>query len=417
MVMAKRFLGFMMVVAMGAHLEGAAAVRQVMALKTKVLITGAGPEIPGAVCLIEDGIIAEIGPQDKVKIPWNADVIDAGDQFLMPGFVLAHTSEGLELSNESMPDVPFLSTFDAIDPFRPFFRHALRSGITCMLVLPGDYTRFGGTGTIVQPVGKTVEEMLIAKPYGLKISLDPAGGESRMGHMQKLREFLRREVEFRGERAQREKEAKEANRPFTEEIPVERRAMQDLLSGTLTAFISCPLASDAIRAIELVREFKLRAVLVLGNDTWRAAAQIGEAKIPVVLPPDIVFFEEDPVTGEVNQRVLPMLFKKANVPFAFQIDSSSYDARYPWQVAAEAVKYGLARHEAIAAATAVPAQILGLAGKTGTIAKGCRADLVLLTGDPLDPKSWVDKVLIGGKVVYDRANDDFLKGLLGDEKK
>ena len=192
--------------------------------------------------------------------------------------------------------------------------------------------------------------------------------------------------------------------------------MQELFAGKLVAFMYCPLASDALRAIELVREYKFKAVLVLGTDAWRAAPHIGAAKLPVVLPSDIVFHEEDPDTGEVNQRVLPLIFKKHRVTFAFQIDPSGYEGRFPWQVAAEAVKYGLSRKDALMAATVVPAQLIGLGGKTGQIRKGFQADLLLLTGDPFDPRTWVDTVMLGGKVVYERSKDSFPKELLEGKK-
>ena len=216
--MLKVKLSLLLILALGAFSPcPGAAVRKITAVKTKVTITGSGPEIPGAVIMIEDGVITAVGPASKIKIPWNAEVVDARDRVVMPGYVLAHTSEGLERENESMPDVPFLSTFDAIDPFSRFFKVALRNGITAVLVMPGNSTRFGGTGTVVRPVGKTVEEMLVMKPYGLKISLRPGSGETRMGHMQKIREYLRRSKKYFADRARRMKEAKEAKKPFTEE--------------------------------------------------------------------------------------------------------------------------------------------------------------------------------------------------------
>lgn len=393
-----------------------AAVRHVTAIKSKMTITGTGAEIPGAVILIEDGTITSLGPEDKVAIPWNAEVIDARDRVIMPGFVLAHTSEGLERANEFMPDVPFLSTFDAIDPFRPFFRDALRNGVTSVLVLPGNATRFGGTGTIVKPVGITVEEMLIERFVGLKMSLQPVGGQSRMGHMQRLREFLRREREYLAQWEERKKEAQAAKRDVPDEVPLEHKAMQDLFAQRLTAFVYCPDASDVIRAIELIQEHKIKAVLVVGAGAWRAAPQIAKAGLPVVLPAGTVFFEEDPVTGEVARRVLPVIYRKAGVRFAFQIDTRSLDARYLWQVAAEAEKHGLERKDAIAAVTAHPAQMLGLGGKAGGIQPGARADLLLLSGDPLDATTWIEQVMIGGRMVYDRKEDAFLKELFGKSK-
>jgi imidazolonepropionase-like amidohydrolase len=47
------------------------------------------------------------------------------------------------------------------------------------------------------------------------------------------------------------------------------------------------------------------------------------------------------------------------------------------------VQAGFSPLEAIRSATAVPAQVMGLAGESGTIEVGKRADLVVLDGDPL----------------------------------
>jgi hypothetical protein len=38
--------------------------------------------------------------------------------------------------------------------------------------------------------------------------------------------------------------------------------------------------------------------------------------------------------------------------------------------------------------------------------------LIFLTGDPLDAQTWVDQVMIGGEIVYERAKDKRLKKLL-----
>ena len=76
------------------------------------------------------------------------------------------------------------------------------------------------------------------------------------------------------------------------------------------------------------------------------------------------------------------------------------------------MKNGLSRAEALRAATLAPAELLGLGSRIGSIEKGKDANLVLLTGDPLDAQTWVDQVLIDGKTVYERAKDEKLKRVL-----
>ena len=53
----------------------------------------------------------------------------------------------------------------------------------------------------------------------------------------------------------------------------------------------------------------------------------------------------------------------------------------------------------------------------GSIEKGKDANLTLLTGDPLDVQTWVDRVLIDGKTAYERSKDERLKRVLPEVKK
>ena len=111
-------------------------------------------------------------------------------------------------------------------------------------------------------------------------------------------------------------------------------------------------------------------------------------------------------------RIAPIAFWKAGVKFAFQTNSSRFGTSFMWYQAATAVKYGLPRDVALKAGTLYPAQILGLSDRVGSIEKGKAADLVILTGDPLDTMTWVDSVLVDGRVVYQRSKDDKLKRVL-----
>jgi imidazolonepropionase-like amidohydrolase len=62
-----------------------------------------------------------------------------------------------------------------------------------------------------------------------------------------------------------------------------------------------------------------------------------------------------------------------------------------------AVSYGLPPEDGLKAVTLYPAQILGVADQLGTVEVGKRANLVLTTGDMLQPSSQVQAVFIDGK--------------------
>jgi imidazolonepropionase-like amidohydrolase len=56
------------------------------------------------------------------------------------------------------------------------------------------------------------------------------------------------------------------------------------------------------------------------------------------------------------------------------------------------VMAGLTPMDAIRAATAVPAQVMGVAKDTGTLTPGLRADLIVIDGNPLDRIADIEKV-------------------------
>jgi len=73
---------------------------------------------------------------------------------------------------------------------------------------------------------------------------------------------------------------------------------------------------------------------------------------------------------------------------------------FPLFSVAMLVKSGLPRQHALEALTKKPAMILGMEETHGTIETGKVADLVLFTGDPLDPMSQLRLMLIDGRTTH-----------------
>ena len=69
-------------------------------------------------------------------------------------------------------------------------------------------------------------------------------------------------------------------------------------------------------------------------------------------------------------------------------------------VALFAVRHGMSREKALRAITLVPAEILGVSGRLGSIEKGKDADLLILSGQPLVGTTRIEKVIIDGKTVH-----------------
>ena len=343
--------------------------------------------------------------------------------------------------------MPYISVLDGIDPNAGDFKAALRDGITAIHVIPGNSTRFGGQGAVLRPVGALPEDMVIRSPSALKISLAPPPGETRMAQMASLRRsFLDLHYYLAGLLPPRPP-ALLAARPAAppeltsllgsapdwksiawEKIPEEkieeqRRPLADLVRGTLPAFIYCPRASDVFKAFELIDAQNIRATLVLGPDGFRAAEALKARKLgPVVLDPELVRYEDDPLTGEERRFLAARVLFDAGVPFALTTRDdrggrpgqvlSREPATHLWYQAVRLLQQGIPREEALRAITLNPARVLGLENRLGTLAPGKDASLAVFSGDPFDVRSWVELVVIEGRIVYRREDDRELGELL-----
>jgi imidazolonepropionase-like amidohydrolase len=425
-----------------------------LAIKGGRVMPIARPSIEGGVILIRDGKIQAVGKE--LPIPSDYRVIDASGKVVLPGFIEAHSSRGMDQANERNNNVPFLSVIDAIDPGQEYFEDCRRNGVTTVAIVPGEETMIGGQAAIIKTAGSYVDQMIVKRQAGIKISLRPTTGRSRMSHLASLRKELDAAHDLLHEDYSKPKVAaseQQTEEPRTEsdedpgadptqpepppaaensetpenaaDVPVRREALVRLLKREMPAFIYCDAAMDVPQALKLIHQYNLKAILVLGHRCYKAAKEIAASKLPVILDPTLVFWETDPRTGEDRKIILPKIYREAGVPMTFQVTGiaggslfrapdlpATLGTNFLWYQAATAVKYGTPLPDALEAITLRPAKLLGVEALAGSIERGKDADLVILTGDPLKISTWVETTLVRGKVVYERQKDRKLQHLL-----
>ena len=415
-----------------------------LAVKAGKVITLDGETIEDGVVVIEGGRVTAIGKATEVQVPWDARVMDRPNLVAFPGFVEAHSTNGMDRANESLDVAPFLDVRDSIDPVNFYFEEALRNGILTINVQQGSETVIAGQGMVVRPYGMTVEEMLVKPNAGLKMSVDPKNGKSRATQAQALRGAFSGLRTYLEEMVQRKKEGDDFDRRQAlyqgrtlEGEAAKGKAMQGegwkvegfeliprgevdqkqepllrVVEGRLPVWFYCGIAADVHTALAIAKEngFLKTTTLVLAPPCWKAAAAIKAAGVPVVLDSNLVHMERDPVTNEELETFVPKIYAEHGIPFAL---TSTGDAnRSLWYQAAQGVANGMTRDAALASVTTTAANILGLGERVGKLAPGMDGNLVLMSGDPLGMTSRVEYVILRGEQVYDRSQDVRAKFLL-----
>ena len=329
-------------------------------------------------------------------------------------------------ANERTEIVPFLSVVDSIDPVADYFEECRRNGITSAAVVPGNSTLIGGQAAILKTSGQYVNDMLLNREAGLKLSLVPTSG-SRMSQMARLRKELdkakqsleKRRESYDAESAaadsdkEKEKEAEGKDADASKDESSEDEETEDkpwrcrrtkrgtqgagirAVKGESPVFIYCDNGMDVVAALGLVKDYDLKPIFVLGRDCYKAAELLAKRGETVILDPTLVFWETDQQTRKDKKIVLPKIYMDSGVPFIFQISDSgsrtSLGSSYFWYQAATAVKYGLSEAAALQALTLEPAKLLGIDKMVGSIEVGKDADLVILSGEPFDITTWVEQ--------------------------
>jgi imidazolonepropionase-like amidohydrolase len=99
-------------------------------------------------------------------------------------------------------------------------------------------------------------------------------------------------------------------------------------------------------------------------------------------------------------------YEAAGVPlFSLNTDSPVVPEEEFFLQGAMAARYGADPYRMLRAITIHPAKALGIDARVGSLEPGKDGDLAVFTGDPLDPRSRVELVLIEGDVEYRRARD------------
>ncbi len=411
--------------------------------------TAAGQVLQGADVLVRDGRIAEVG--QGLEVPAGALVVPGSGKHLTPGLIDPHSHVGVYSApgllahadgNEiAKPLSPAVRAVDALWPQDPALPRALAAGVTALHVIPGSGNLVGGEGVVIRPLpGRAAQDLRLADaPRTLKMACgenpkriyaDKGGPFSRMGNVARVRQAFIKAREYRRKWARHEDTLKKwteerekrcsgeptgkpawARQDFPPAPPERDLAMETLaavLDGTVRVHMHCYRADEMALMLRLARElgftigafhhaveaYKVRDLLaqagtgaVVWINWWGYKAEMLDA-----IPENAALLGAAGATAALHSDS-PLVVQRMHHEAA-QAYFRGQDAGIP-----------ITEDQAIRLITAGPAKLLGILDRTGTIEKGKLADLVLWDGHPFSVFTRTDRVMVEGRLLFDRSAD------------
>lgn len=402
------------------------------------IVPVSGPVIERGTVVVRDGLIAAVGAQ--VSAPADARVIDGTGLTIYPGLIDANTSLGIPEpspapspagapggggialaqrqpgSSASAPNStqppglqPEIMAEDMIKPGGAEIESARSAGIATALSAP----RSGiwvGQSALINLAGDSPQQMIVRSPVAMHIGFTPLRGSgypnSLMGVFSSLRQMMLDADRYRNaqqiyERAPRATRRPELDRSLAALIPVLERKMPVVMYANTEREIE--------RALDLAKEFNLRAIIAGGSEAGRLTGRLVEQDVPVLLSLNFprrataALPEADPeplrlLRARVEVQNTAAKLAAARVRFAFQSGGMTNITDFMAN-AAKAIDNGLARDEALRALTINPAEIFGVSDRLGSIEVGKIANLTVTRGDIFARNSRVTHMFIDGRSV------------------
>ncbi len=398
----------------------AAAAPAVHALTGARVVTAPGTVLETATVVLRDGVVEAVGPE--VEPPADARLWDLAGLTVYPGLIEPYLERNWGAEGAAPAPVPGGHPNPLVRPEREMIAHPpdaasvkqLRAaGFTTAAVAPAQGI-FRGRGAVVQLGDGDPNEQVLRRTAAqhLSFATNQWGGgypTSRMGALALVRQTLLDAAWYRQAHRAYERNPAQPRPP----VDTALEALAEVAAGGELLVVETESPTDTLRALALATELGLDLHLVGNGKEHRWLPAIAASPRPHLLPLD---FPETPAPVEPDDLAIglaelrdwdlapdnPRRLIEAGVPVAFTTHRLDDPARVHARLAA-AVARGLTATDALAGLTTVPARLLGLADRLGTIAPGMTANLVVVEGELLVEAPKIRAVWIDGRRYEVRA--------------
>lgn len=360
---------------------------------------GKGKVLENVDILIDGKHIKDINK--SINVSDDTEVIDAKGKVVFPGFIESLNVWGCkgpgwgdnDLNEHSDPISPQMDVIYSFDQDSMLFQRVFEYGVTSAGITPSTSNVLGGYAAVFKTYGKHPYEMLVKDKVAMISSITAEtktvygsrniSPMTKMGAFALMKEALIKALNY-----------KENENP---DYDSKSHALQKIISKEIPLFINCNTKSE-MDAIEwALREFDLDIVFTgafgLGMNTGR----ILENKYSVILG------DLTNAMSSINSNVdFESIKKLIGTGIDIAISScgdimSSGKESLLWN-AILCYKYGLESEDVLKMITSIPAKILRVEDKIGSIEVGKEADIVIWSDNPIKTySSKVEAAFINGE--------------------
>jgi hypothetical protein len=407
------------------------------------IYTGTGEILRGATLLSKNGKIEEIGYD--LYLPKDTEVLDAKGLRVYPGLValsatsrlsqgvfaagldfhefVAHDeNEGIcgdcgksleiivppaldpgETAMEHLAVEGLKSDYDdSYDPFNGYLVMALGNGITTVQQ----------SSTAIKLLRGRIDGVTMSDKTMTSFSWSGSNPAGKADLRDKFRAATNYLVDFRRwqELVKNDKELKEPSKKG-----IDSRTLSVLEGLTMAKFTSND-ADDLLGIARLAQNNKFRPVISGCTEGWIVADELGRAGTYAIVTPRTRRDRTENLTRESGSSIENAAIlhaagvQVAVVPANTSIDMGGISGRDLLHLPIEAgfaVRGGLSDKAALESITIIPARLLGIDHRVGTLEVGKDADLVLTDGDIMHYQTFVQYTVVAGEQVYDKEEEVF----------
>jgi len=348
--------------------------------------------------VMEHGRIKAIGRQADIPLPPGVVHYSYPNSLAFPGGVDLHshvqTGGWEDINDMVMPNNPELRVLDTVRPWNELYQTAAAAGVTTVNAIPGSGTNISGAGSLVK-VKKTevVAEVVLRDPGSVKVAqgYNPERssdlGGTRMGMWWMLRWWLH----------EAEKVALADNLDERPDVS----SIAGIAQGKWPFLVHTAGARDTYGTIRMF-QLEAKVPVVVSHASFHgymAGEAIAATKAALNIGPrnfDFSFNAASRFQGLVHAFEM-----SGNENISVQTDAPVVPQEEFLYQATLAERLGCSTWMALESINVRPAKQILADHRIGRLLPGLDADIVVKAGQPLDPRTPVQLVLVDGEVVYD----------------